>query len=58
MPSRYRHLDLSERIEIEKLLDTGTIQTMIAAQLGCHKSTASREIRRRSWSPEGDHTNL
>lgn len=58
MPSRYRHLDLPDRIEIEKLLDTGASQTMIAAQLGCHKSTVSREIRSRSWSPERDHANL
>lgn len=58
MPSRYRHLDLPDRIEIEKLLDTGATQTMIAAQLGCHKSTVSREIRSRSWSPERDHANL
>ena len=33
---------LSDRIEIEKLLDSGHSQTMIAAQLGCHRSTISR----------------
>lgn len=31
---------------------------MISTQLGCHKSTVSREIRRRSWSPERDRANL
>jgi len=31
---------------------------MIAQRVGCHRSTISREIRRRSWSPERDHANL
>jgi len=38
----YLHVILSDRIEIEKLLDSGYSQTMIAAQLGCHRSTISR----------------
>ena len=58
MLTRYRHLAIQDRIEIEKLLDSGYSQTMIAAQLGCHRSTISREIRRRSWSPERVHANL
>ncbi len=58
MLTNYRHLTLSDRIEIEKLLDSGHSQTMTAQKVGCHRSTISREIRRRSWSPERAHANL
>ena len=40
----YLHVILSDRIEIEKLLDSGYSQTMIAAQVGCHRSTISRVL--------------
>ena len=58
MLTNYRHLATQDRIEIEKLLDSGHSQTMIAQKVGCHRSTISREIRRRSWSPERAHANL
>jgi len=56
--TNYRHLTLSDRIEIEKLLDSGHSQTIIAQRVGCHRSTISREVRRRCWSPERVHANL
>ena len=54
----YRHLSLSDRIESEKLLDSTYYKTMTAAQLGCHRSTISREFRHRPWSPERVHQTL
>lgn len=58
MATYYRHLVLADRIEIEKLLDQDHSQAEIARRLGVHRSTISREIRRRSWQPERDHANL
>lgn len=58
MSTHYRHLVLEDRIEIEKLVDLGFSQSDIASLLGVHRSTISREIRRRSWQPERDHANL
>ena len=49
---------MQDRVEIEKLLDSGQSQADIARVLGCHRSTVSREIRRGSWSPESSHANL
>jgi len=40
--ARYRQLTLPDRIEIEKLLDSGHSQTRIAQKVGCHHSTISR----------------
>lgn len=47
----YKHVSLSDRVEIEKLLDAGHSQAEIARRLGRHRSTISREISRRSWRP-------
>lgn len=58
MSTRYRHLSMQDRVEIEKLLDAGQSQAQIARVLGCHRSTVSREVRRGSWSPESSHANL
>lgn len=58
MSTHYRHLVLADRIEIEKLVDQGFTQSAIAEQIGVHRSTISREIRRRSWQPEHSHANL
>ena len=58
MPTQYRHLTLEDRIEIEKLSDLGHTRAEIARRIGVHRSTISREIKRRSWQPEHDHTNL
>lgn len=49
MSRQYKHVSLSERIEIEKLLDQGRTQAQIARSLGRSRSTISREISRRSW---------
>lgn len=58
MTTLYRHLVLADRIEIEKLHDQHHSQSEIARRLGVHRSTISREIRRRSWQPERDHANV
>ena len=49
MSRQYKHVSLSERIEIEKSLDLGRSQAEIARRLGRSRSTISREIARRSW---------
>ena len=49
MSRQYKHVSLSERVEIEKLLDQGRTQAQIARSLGRSRSTISREISRRSW---------
>lgn len=58
MSTHYRHLTLSDRIEIEKLHDQKYSNAEIARRLGVHRSTIGREITRRSWQPEHDHANL
>lgn len=58
LSTHYRHLTLDDRIEIEKLYDLKLSKAKIARRLGVHRSTISREIRRRSWQPEHDHANL
>lgn len=58
MSPRYRHLLLADRIEIEKLVEQGYSGSAIARRIGCHRSTISRELRRRSWQPERDHANV
>ena len=51
MSREYNHVSLSERIEIEKLLDLGFSQAEIARRLGRDRSTICREVKRRSWRP-------
>ncbi|MGK0740835.1 IS30 family transposase [Leucobacter sp. Z1108] len=58
MSTHYRHLTLDDRIEIEKLIGHGHNRAEIARHLGVHRSTITREIRKRSWQPERDHGNL
>ena len=58
MTAHYRHLTLQDRIEIERALDRGLSHAEIARDLGVHRSTVSREVRRGSWQPEHDHANL
>ena len=43
---RYRHLTESQREVISLRVASGASQTDIALEIGCHKSTVSREIRR------------
>lgn len=42
----YKQLALEQRYQIYGLMKEGHNQTQIAANLGCHKSTISRELRR------------
>lgn len=42
----YRQLAREQRYQIYSLMKEGHNQTQIAANLGCHKSTISRELRR------------
>jgi len=46
MGSAYSHLSLSERREIEEMLNAGLPVTRIAAALGRHRSTVHREVGR------------
>jgi len=48
MGNSFSHLGIFERDRLESLLDRGCSQTEIAKILGVHKSTVSREIRKRS----------
>jgi len=45
---KYKQLSFEQRIEIRALLKIGCLQSQIANQLGVHKSTISREIKRNS----------
>lgn len=58
MTARYRHLTLQDRIEIENLWNRGVSKAQIAAKVGVHRSTITRELKRGSWQPEHDHANL
>ena len=51
MTRHYKHLDLDERIQIEKGLDRGLSKSEIARQIGRAPSTVTREVARRSWRP-------
>jgi IS30 family transposase len=42
----YRQLAREQRYQIKSLMKEGHNQTQIAANIGCHKSTISRELRR------------
>ena len=46
MPQCYRHLQYDERCQIRALHQEGVSISEIARQLGRHKSTVSRELRR------------
>jgi transposase, IS30 family len=46
MTTNYSHLDHDQRYEIEVLLAAGKSKTEIALQLGRHKSTIGRELKR------------
>jgi len=43
---KYNQLNLGQRYQIECLKELGYNQTEIANQIGCHKSTISRELKR------------
>lgn len=47
MRNSFVHLDFRARDRLQSLLDEGVEQKEIAKILGCHKSTISREIRKR-----------
>lgn len=42
----YKQLTVEQRYQIEALLQAGLTQTNISKQLGVHKSTVSRELKR------------
>ncbi|WP_143751881.1 helix-turn-helix domain-containing protein, partial [Maribacter sp. 4U21] len=42
----YKQLTLSQRYQIQSLLQVGFTQTQIALELGGNKSTISRELKR------------
>ncbi len=46
MKKRYRQLTLKQRYQIQAGQDVGFSQSTIAGQVGCHKSTISRELKR------------
>jgi transposase, IS30 family len=46
MGTRYSHLDGEQRVLIEAGVRDGLSQAAIAAQLGVHRSTVLRELRR------------
>ena len=43
---KFKQLSLAQRYQIEILLQTGLTQTSIAKQIGVHKSTISRKLKR------------
>jgi IS30 family transposase len=42
----YKQLSFAQRYQIEALLQTSLSQTLIAKQLGFHRGTISRELKR------------
>ena len=48
MPTGYQHLTRDQRCQIDILKKRGDSQTLIAATLGVHSSTISRELKRNS----------
>ena len=46
--NNYHHLSQAQRYQIEALIKAGFSMTAIAAQMGVHRSTISREIKRNS----------
>lgn len=55
MATGYRHIDLDERIEIEKHRENQWSIRKIAADLGRSPSTISREIRRNHWRASNEN---
>ena len=55
MKSRYNRLTYEQRIIISKLIQLGYSQQQIAIEIGCHKSSISREINR---VPKGQYVHL
>ncbi|PCJ97888.1 MAG: IS30 family transposase, partial [Zetaproteobacteria bacterium] len=49
MHKNYSQLSLNERRTIYKLLEVGKSKTDIAHQIGRHRSTIFREVRRNSF---------
>lgn len=43
---KYSHISYEQRVQIYTLLSTGFAKTQIARQIGVHKSTISREVKR------------
>ena len=56
MKNAYKRLQLSERIDIEKMLALGISLTEIALTLNRNKSTISREIRKELSVYRNSHT--
>src|SRR5215470_9843372 len=52
----YRQLAREQRYQIHVLMKAGKNKTQIAALIGCHKSTISRELRR-NGGPRGYYPN-
>lgn len=46
MEKRYKRITYDQRVILEKLVKLGYTNSRIAEELGCHKSTISRELRR------------
>jgi transposase, IS30 family len=46
MTKKYYQLTPEQRYQIQSLIKVGLSQTLIAEQIGCHKSTISRELAR------------
>ena len=57
---KYTHLTLEQRYQISALLKSNISISEIARQIGCHKSTISREIKRntgkRGYRPKQANT--
>lgn len=46
MERRYKRITYEQRLIIEKLYELGYTKSRIAEEIGCHKSTISRELCR------------
>lgn len=55
MTTHYKHLNLDERIEIEKARDQGESIRTIAKRLGRSPATISRELHRNAWRPSNEN---
>ena len=54
MKKAFKHLTLEERIDIERLLNSGKSFSQIAVQLGKNRTTISREVKGRRVNRETD----
>ena len=52
---KYNQLNLGLRYQIECLLELGYNKTEIANQIGCHKSTIGRELKRNTEQKGCNH---